>query len=43
MKTGNLREDYIEQLNSLRSGPVGEKILTGLNKVLIGGEGGQKC
>ena len=30
-----LREDYIEQLNSLRSGPVGEKILSGLNKVLV--------
>lgn len=40
-KQENLREDYIEQLNSLRSGPVGEKILTGLNKVLIGE--GQKC
>ena len=33
----NLREDYIEQLNSLRNGPVGEKILQGLDKVLIGG------
>lgn len=33
----SLREDYIEQLNSLRSGPVGEKILSGLDKVMIGG------
>lgn len=34
-KHENLRKDYVEQLNSLRSGPVGEKILSGLNKVLV--------
>lgn len=28
-----LKQDYIDQLNSLRSGPVGEKILSGLGKV----------
>ncbi len=29
-----LRKDCIEQLNSLRAGPVGEKILNGLSKVI---------
>ena len=33
----DLREDYIQQLNGLRNGPVGEKILQGLDKVLIEG------
>lgn len=31
----NLRNDCIEQLNSLRSGPVGQKILSGLEKVKL--------
>lgn len=30
-----IRQDYLEQLNSLRSGPVGEKIVSGLNKAII--------
>ena len=34
-ESDSLRQDYIEQLNSLRSGPVGEKILSGLNKVIV--------
>lgn len=30
----DLRQDCIEQLNSLRSGPVGKKIISGLSKVI---------
>jgi sarcosine oxidase subunit alpha len=30
-----LKSDCIEQLNSLRSGPVGQKILSGLSKVML--------
>lgn len=30
-----MRSDCLEQLNSLRSGPVGEKILAGLSKVIV--------
>lgn len=32
-----LKNDCIEQLNSLRSGPVGQKILRGLKKAMAGG------
>jgi sarcosine oxidase subunit alpha len=30
-----LKKDYIEQLNSLRSGPVGEKIRKGLDQLIV--------
>ncbi len=30
-----LKKDYIEQLNALRSGPVGEKIRKGLNQLIV--------